>query len=239
MRSISVLAADQRVDLPRHRLLVQVHAVVGQRILVAPVWLFLALLLLMRLRLAAGALHWTLGGSAGRLGDAVADEIHRIEARHVLQLQEIYRVALALGEQRHQHVGAGHLVAAGGLHVDCRALHHALETGSRLRIARPIGRQASKVLVEKFRQIAAQLVEVHPAGAQHRRGIGVVSQAQAAGAPASRIRDDVRWRATERGAASVRGYVKALSSSLLRAEACRLDLIISGGPTGSQLSRIS
>ena len=87
-------------------------------------------------------------------------------------------MAFALGEQRHQHVGAGDLVAAGGLHVDRGALHHALEPGGRLRIARPVGRQASEVLVEKLGQIAAQLVEVHPAGTQHRRGIGVVGQAQ-------------------------------------------------------------
>ena len=45
-----LLAADQRVDLARHRLLVQVHAVVRQRVLIAPVRLFLAFLLLMRSR---------------------------------------------------------------------------------------------------------------------------------------------------------------------------------------------
>ena len=172
------LAADQRIDLPGHRLLVQVHAVVRQRVLVAPVRLFLALLLLMRLRLAAGALHRTLRRAARRLGDAVADEIHRVEPRHVLQLQEIDRVAFALGEQRHQHIRAGHLVAAGGLHVDRGALHHALEAGGGLRIAGPVGRQAGEILVEELRQIRAQLVEVDATGAQHRGGIGVVGQAQ-------------------------------------------------------------
>ena len=62
--------------------------------------------------------------------------------------------------------------------MDRGALHHALETGGRLRIARPIGGQAGEILVEEFRQIAAQLVEVDAAGAQHRRGVGVLRQAQ-------------------------------------------------------------
>ena len=87
-------------------------------------------------------------------------------------------MALALGEQRHQHVGAGHLVAAGGLHVDRGALHHALEAGGGLRIARPVGGQPGKVLVEELGQIAAQLVEIDAAGAQHRGGVGVVGQAE-------------------------------------------------------------
>ena len=62
--------------------------------------------------------------------------------------------------------------------MDRGALHDALEAGGRLRIAGAIGRQAGEVLVEELRQIAAQLVEVDAAGAQHRRGIGVVGQAQ-------------------------------------------------------------
>ena len=171
-------AADQRVDLPRHRLLVQVDAVVRQRVLIAPARLLLALLLLVRLRLAAGALHRALRRAAGRLGDAVADEVHRIQPRHVLQLQEIHRVAFALGEQRHQHIRAGHLVAAGGLDMDRGALDHALEAGGRLRVAGAVGRQAGQILVQELRQIAAQLVEIHAAGAQHGRGVGVIGEAQ-------------------------------------------------------------
>ena len=177
VRSISELAADQRVDLPGHRLLVQVHAVVatarpGSAGSASP-----------RAPAPAGVSGWPLvpvtgrwRRSAGRLGDAVADEVHRIQPGHVLQLQEIHRVALALGEQRHQHVRPGHLVAAGGLHVDRRALHDALEPGGRLRVARPVGGQAGQVLVEELAQIGAQLVQVHPAGAQHGRRVGVVRQ---------------------------------------------------------------
>jgi hypothetical protein len=64
----------------------------------------------------------------------VADVVDRVVAGHVLLLQEIGGVALALGEDRDQHVGAGHLLAAGRLHVDHRALDHALEAGGRLGI---------------------------------------------------------------------------------------------------------
>ena len=87
-------------------------------------------------------------------------------------------MALALGEQRHQHVRAGHLVAPGGLHVDGGALHDALEAGGRLRIARPVGREAREILVEELRQIGAQLVEIDAAGAQHGRGVRVVGEAE-------------------------------------------------------------
>src|ERR1700686_2204845 len=66
------------------------------------------------------------------LGDAVADVIDRVVAGHVLLLQEIGGVALALGEDRDQHIGAGHFLAARGLHVNDRALDDALEAGGGL-----------------------------------------------------------------------------------------------------------
>src|SRR5256885_1345648 len=77
----------------------------------------------------------------GPLGDAVADVIDRIIAGHVLLLQEIGSMALALGEDRDQHVGAGHLFAAGGLHMDDGTLDHALEAGGRLGVLVTFGHQ--------------------------------------------------------------------------------------------------
>jgi hypothetical protein len=59
----------------------------------------------------------------------VGDEVHRVVAGHLLLLQEVGGVALALGEDGHQHIGAGDVVAARGLHVDHRALDHPLEAG--------------------------------------------------------------------------------------------------------------
>ena len=115
---------------------------------------------------------------ARRLGDAVADEVDRVEPRHVLQLQKIDRVALTLREQRHQHVRAGYLVTTGRLHVDRGTLHDSLEAGGWLRIAGPVGCQAGKVLVEKLRQIVAQLVEIDATGAQYRCRVRIIRQAQ-------------------------------------------------------------
>ena len=62
--------------------------------------------------------------------------------------------------------------------MDRGALHDALEAGGGLRIARPVGGQAGEILVEEFGQIGAQLVQIDAAGPQHRRGIGVVRQAE-------------------------------------------------------------
>jgi len=87
-------------------------------------------------------------------------------------------VALALGEQRDQHVRPGHFVAAGGLHVDRRPLHDPLKTRGGLGVARPVGGQAGQILVEELAQVAAQLLQVHPAGAQHSGRVGVVRQPQ-------------------------------------------------------------
>ena len=114
----------------------------------------------------------------GRLGDAVADEVDRVEAGHVLQLQEVDRMALAFAEQGDQHVGAGDLIAAGGLDVDRGALDDALEAGGGFRITRPIGGQAGEILVEEFGQVVAQLVEIDPARLQHGGGIGVVRETE-------------------------------------------------------------
>ena len=87
-------------------------------------------------------------------------------------------MAFALAEQRYKHVRAGHLITARRLHMDRRALHDALEPRGRLRVAWTIGRQARQILVEKFREIGAQLVEVDTAGAQHAGGVGVFGKAE-------------------------------------------------------------
>ena len=87
-------------------------------------------------------------------------------------------MAFPLAEQGDEHVGAGDLVAAGALHVDRRPLHHALEAGSRLRVAGAVGGQAAQVLVEELAQILAQLVEIDAAGAEHGCGVAVIGEAQ-------------------------------------------------------------
>ena len=106
------MAADQRIDLADLGLLIQVDSELLQG---AFATLLVALFCLGRLFFRLFAVSRALGrlgfGLAG-LGDAVADERNRIQARHVLLLQEEHRVAFAFGKQRDQHVGAGHFLAA-------------------------------------------------------------------------------------------------------------------------------
>ena len=106
------MAADQRIDLADLGLLIQVDSELLQG---AFATLLVALFCLGRLFFRLFAVSRALGrlgfGLAG-LGDAVADERNRIQARHVLLLQEEHRVAFAFGKQRDQHVGAGHFFAA-------------------------------------------------------------------------------------------------------------------------------
>ena len=167
------VAADQRIDLAVLGLLVEVDAIGVERVA-----LLFGLVAALGIGLLVGAAHRPRLGQARPLGDAVADIIDRVVARHVLLLQEIGGVAFALGEDRHQNVGAGDLLAAGGLHVDDRALDHALEAGGRLGILGAVGDQVFQFGFEIGDQAAAQLVEIDIAGAHHRRGVLIVDQRQ-------------------------------------------------------------
>ncbi len=170
-----LLAADQRIDLAVLGLLVEVDAIGFERVA-----------LLLRLAVAAAA---TLGVAlfvvaahrarlrqARPLGDAVADVVDRVVAGHVLLLQEIGGVALALGEDRDQHIGAGDLLAAGRLHVDHGALDHALEAGGRLGVLAAVGDQVLQFGLEIAREIALELLGVDIARPHHRGRVLVVDQ---------------------------------------------------------------
>ena len=85
-------------------------------------------------------------------------------------------MALALGEDRDQHVGAGHLLAARRLHVDHGALDHALEAGGGLGVLAAVGDQVLKLGFEIGGEIALELFEVDVAGTHHRGRILVVDQ---------------------------------------------------------------
>ena len=99
-----------------------------------------------------GAARRLLLAHARPLGDAVADVAHRIEARHVLLLQEIDGVAFALGKQRDQHIGAGHFVAAGILHMQDRALNDALKSGRGLCVLAVFDDERDQFLIDIFRE---------------------------------------------------------------------------------------
>ena len=167
------VAADQRIDLALARLLVEVDAIGVERVA-----LLLRLVAGLGVGILVGAAHRARFRHARPLGDAVADVVDRVVARHVLLLQEIGGMALALGEDRDQHVGAGHLLAAGRLHVDDGALDHALEPGGRLRILVAVADQVFELAFEIGGQAAAQLVEIDVAGAHDRGGVLVVDQGQ-------------------------------------------------------------
>ena len=171
------LAADERVDLAGLGLLVEVDAVIAECVLALAPWLLLAFHFAATF-LVAGALHRAGGGAARRLGDTVADEIHRVEPGHVLGLQEVDRVAFAFAEQGDEDVGAGDFVAAGGLDVDGGALDDALEAGGWFWVAGAVGGEARQVFVEELGEFAAQLVDVDTAGAQHGCGVSVVGQTE-------------------------------------------------------------
>ena len=167
-------AADQRIDAARPRLLVQVDAIDLERIGAA----LLLLAAFDRRCVLVDAAHGARLRHAGPLGDAVADIVDRVEARHVLLLQEEGGMALALGEDRDQHVGAGHLLAAGRLHMRHGAMDHALEAGGRLGVAMRVEHEARQLVVEIAGELVAQHVDIDVAGAHHRRRVAVVEQRQ-------------------------------------------------------------
>ncbi len=164
-----LLAADQRVDLADQGLLVEVLRVALERA---------ARLLLFLLLLAGFGFAAALRRSAlrRRLGDAVGDEIHYVQARDVLLLQEVHRVRILLAEDRHQHVGAGDFLLARGLHVQDRALDHALETQGGLRVDLVRAFDARRVFIDEAAQLAAEFIDVCGACLQHLGGGRIVQQ---------------------------------------------------------------
>src|SRR5215472_11551682 len=92
----------------------------------------------------------------------------------ILPLQEISGMTLALGENRDQHVGAGHLLAARRLHVDDGALDDALEACGRLGILVAVAHQILELAFEIRSEAPSQLVEVDVARAHDRGGVLVV-----------------------------------------------------------------
>jgi hypothetical protein len=103
------------------------------------------------------------------LGDTVRNVVHNVEPRHTALIQEVDGVRFLLAEDRHQHIGAGHLFLARGLHVQDRALDHALEALRRLGIGVRVWREPGSVLVDEVGEDPAQLLEVDSARLQHFR----------------------------------------------------------------------
>ncbi len=85
-------------------------------------------------------------------------------------------MAFPLGEDRDQHVGAGHLLAAGGLHVDMGALDDALETGGRLGVVVAFRDEVFEFLVDVLDEVLLQDLDVDRAGLHHGARVAVVGQ---------------------------------------------------------------
>ena len=164
-------APDQRVDAPAFRLFVQVDAVCIERVVAAFLRLVVALVLV-------GTLNPPRFRAARRLGDPVRDVVDRVKAGHVLLLQEIDRVAFALGEHRDQHIGPGHLLAPRRLDMDRGALQHALKARGRLGVVLVRRNKVAELVVDIGQHLAAQPFEIDAAGAQHRHRILIFGQRQ-------------------------------------------------------------
>ena len=85
---------------------------------------------------------------------------------------------LALGEDRDQHVGAGHFLAARRLDVERRPLDDALEAVCRLGLILAVDDEVLELRIEIMNDGLAQPVEVDAAGPEHRRRVDVVDQRQ-------------------------------------------------------------
>ncbi len=163
-------AADQGIDLTLAGFLVEVDAI-GLQGLAAGLHRRLFVLVAR----ALGRPHFR---GAGLLGDAVGDEIDRVIAGHLLLLQEVGRVALALGEHGHKHIGAGNVVASGRLDVDHRPLDHPLETRGRLGVFAVVHHKGFQLGVDVLGEALFEVSQIDVAGAHHRGGVGVVDQRQ-------------------------------------------------------------
>ena len=160
-------APDQRVDLAGRGQLVEVAGELGQRVglrlALAALGLALAFLRL-RGRLVLGA------------GDAVRDVVDDVEPVHVLLVEEVHRVGILLAEDGDQHVGAGHFLLAGGLHVVDRALQHPLEAQRRLGVAAIVFGELVDRDLDGLLQLLAQAREIGADRLEHGLGRGIVEQ---------------------------------------------------------------
>jgi len=102
---------------------------------------------------------------SGVFGDAVGDVVHRVIACHVLLLQEVGGVALALGKDGDEHIGPRYFGPSRGLHVNRGPLDYALEGGGGHGFGSvDVRDQIAQVLVDEFHQCVAQLACIDGTG---------------------------------------------------------------------------
>ena len=162
-----VLAPDQGVDLATGGAFIQVDRILLQRRLPLAAAIFALLAVGRRFggwrRLAA-------------LGDAVRDVVDHVQTAHTLLAQQINRVGVFLGEQRHQHVERRHLFFTGRLYVVDRALQYPLERQRGLNIAMFTAGIGVDVVVDVLAKLLLQALQIRAGGGQHLRDIGIRQQ---------------------------------------------------------------
>jgi hypothetical protein len=159
------VAPHQRVDLPLGGPLHQVDGEGAEGVLHR---LRRTLLVALALALAGVAPGAGQGPPLAVLGDAVGEVLEDVDAPDPLLLQQVDGVGAALPGQRHQHVAAVQLAAAGPLDVPGGPLQDPLEGGGLLRVLL-LGQGlegAGQVVV----QLAGQGGQVGAAGHQHLAG---------------------------------------------------------------------
>src|ERR1700736_6591545 len=137
--------------------------------MIALLRLFAALVLL-------GSLDAPSFRASGSLGDSMGNVVDRVEPGHVLLLQEIYGVAFALREHGDEDVGAGYLLAARRLDVDCGALQYALEARRRLGIVAVGRNKVGELVIDIVQNLATQPLELATASAQHGDSVLILRQ---------------------------------------------------------------
>ncbi len=107
------------------------------------------------------------------------DVVDDVDTRHILLLQEVHRLAFLFAEYRHQYVGTGHFFAARRLHVENRALQHALKTKRRLCFPLGVaGRNQRSRRFDELMQLLAQAIDVGADRLQHVDRHRVVEQCE-------------------------------------------------------------
>ena len=173
------LAADERIDAAVAGFLVEIDAIGVERAFLLAALAVAAVAALGAVALVLDAARRArLVGETRALGDAMADVIHGVVARHVLLLQEIDGVAFALGEECDQHIGAADILAAGRLHADDGALDDALKAGGRLALVGVFIDEIVEVAIDVIAQVLGQQFEIHRTGPKNGRGVGVLYQAE-------------------------------------------------------------
>ena len=148
-------AADQRIYLAGERLFVEVGRVGFQSATGGSLFAVLGLLATLGLGLFR----------LGALGDAMRDEIHHVQSRYPLLMQEVNRMRIFFTKNGNQHVGASDFLFAGALDMQDGALDDPLKSQRWLGIDFLGASHGWRVATDEFGELFAKVVQARRAGA--------------------------------------------------------------------------